>query len=290
MIKAIKNHPLTTFYILAFALSWCIKIPVSISVTDNILFRLLSSFFPAIAALVTAAIIAGRQGVGDLLRQASRLRVSPIWYLAALVIPIVLSLLALVLVVPFGETFPAFDVPGIKFLPELFLAIFFDLGEELGWRGFALPRLQGRFNPVVAGLIVGLLWWAWHLPEVLAGPASGLSLQQDISRELRDLVQDLAISILMTWIYNGTGKSVFLATLFHISTSLLAQFLVLPHTFNITPSDILFSVLLWIAAAAVILLTRPAPLAYKISETSGAAAPFANNPSDTVIGGVNNDA
>src|SRR5579883_1475698 len=289
MIKAIKSHPIATFYILAFALSWYIKIPVSISDTDNVLFRLLSSFFPAIAALVTAAIIAGRRGVGDLLRQVSRLRVSPLWYLAALVIPIVLSLLALVLAVPFGETFPAFDFPGIKFLPELLLAIFFDLGEELGWRGFALPRLQGRFNPVVAGLIIGLLWWAWHLPEALAGPASGLSLQQDISREIRDLVQDLAISILMTWIYNGTGKSVFLATLFHISTSLLAQFLVLPHTFNITPSDILFSVLLWIAAAAVILLTRPTPLAYKISETSGAAAPFANNPSDTVIGGVNNN-
>jgi membrane protease YdiL (CAAX protease family) len=284
MVKSLKAHPVITFYILAFVLAWCIKVPVSLSNTNNILFRLLPSFFPAIAALITAAIIAGKHGVGDLLKQAGKLRVSPVWYLIALVGPMALNLLALVLAVPFGEPFPGIAFAGIRLLPVFLIATFSGLGEELGWRGFALPRLQDRFNPVVASLIVGLLWWAWHLPDALTGPARGLSLQQDISLELRDLVQDLAISILMAWIYNGTNRSVLLATLFHVGIGLLQEFLAIPNTPHVSVMDILLSVALWIAAVTVVLASRRAPLAYRQSETPETAALLANNSSDTAIG------
>src|SRR5690349_2317672 len=136
MIKILNKHPVVIFYILAFVLSWCIKIPVAISDTNNVLFRFLPSLFPAIAALITAA-IAGKRGVGDLLRQAGKLRVSPVWYLIALIGPMVLNLLALVLAVPFGAPFPGFAFVGIRLLPAFLLVTFFGLGEELGWRGFA---------------------------------------------------------------------------------------------------------------------------------------------------------
>lgn len=281
MLKSLRNHPVIVFYVLAFILAWCIKIPVALSHTDNIVFRLLPSFFPAVAALIAAAFVAGRRGVGDLWRQVSKLRVSPVWYLIALVGPMMLNLLALVLAIPFGEAFPTFDFPGISLLPVVVVVTFFALGEELGWRGFALLRLQGRFNPLTASLIVGLLWWAWHLPEALTGPAAGLSLQQSISLEVRDLVQDVAMSILMTWIYNGTGRSVFLVALFHIGIGLLGEFLIIPNTPNLSPVDILFSVLLCLAAAVVVLMTRPASLAYRKPEAPETPASLAGGPSGT---------
>lgn len=273
MFKTLKNHPLVTFYVLAFALAWCIKIPVVLSNTDNIVLRLLPSFFPAIAALVTAAIIAGRRGVGDVLRQVGKLRVSPIWYLIALIGPMVLNLLAIVLALPFGEAFPKFTFPGIRLLPVILVATFFALGEELGWRGFALPRLQGRFNALIASLIIGLLWWAWHLPEALGGPAAGLSLQQSIGREFRDLLLDVAASILITWIYNSTGGSVLLATLFHVGLGLLAQFLPIPNAPNVSLVDILFIVILCSAAAIIVLRTGPAYLTQKKPGVPGVPVP-----------------
>lgn len=277
MMKSLKNHPLILFYLLAFSLAWCIKIPVVLSNTDNILLRLLPSFFPAMAALVTAAVLAGRRGIGDLLRQAGKLRVPPVWYLIALAGPITLNLLAVVLAIPFGDAFPRFDFPGIRLLPVIVVATFFALGEELGWRGFALPRLQSRSNTLVASLTVGMLWWAWHLPEALTGPGTGLSLQQIASLELRDLILDVAVSILMTWIYNNTGRSALLVALFHVSIGLLGEFLVIPNTPNVSLVDILLNVLLCIAAAIVMLATKPDHLA---RNKPGTSTPLADNSYD----------
>ena len=193
--------------------------------------------------------------------------------------PLVLNLLAVVLAIPFGEAFPRFVFPGIRVLPVIVAATIFALGEELGWRGFALPGLQSRFNALVASLIVGLLWWAWHLPEALAGPATGLSLQQIVSLELRDLILNVAASIVMTWIYNRTGRSVLLVALFHVSIGLLGEFLAIPNTPNVSVANILLNVLLCIAAAIVVLVTKPDSPASKKSET---IAPLTDNAHDVL--------
>ena len=192
MSKTLKAHPLVGFYILTFVLAWCIKIPVVVSHTRDVLLRLLPSLFPAIAAFAVATVIGGRRAVENLLAQASKLRVSPAWYAIALAGPLALNLLALILAMPFGTGFPKPDFAGIRVLPVILLATFFALGEEIGWRGFALPRLQERFSPLAASLIVGTLWWAWHLPEALSGPGAGLSVPQISGLKLQDLVLDLA--------------------------------------------------------------------------------------------------
>ncbi len=253
MSKYICDHPLIIFYILAFALAWSIKIPAGLSGTDNILFRLLPSFFPAVAALVTAGVMAGGRGVRDLLSQVGKLRVSPLWYLLALAGPVALNLLPLILALPFGNAFPKFDFAGIRIVLVVLVATFFALGEELGWRGFALPRLQTRFGFLAASLVVGTLWWAWHLPEALSGPGAGISPAQTIGPESQDLVFDVAVSIVMTWVYNSTGGSVFLVALFHVGTGLLGAFFALPSTPNTSIVSLLLNVLPWIAAAILLL-------------------------------------
>jgi uncharacterized protein len=84
------------------------------------------------------------------------------------------------------------------------------LGEELGWRGYALPRLLERLSPLVASLIVGVVWWLWHLPTfVIAGTPQ---FRQPV---VAFLIMTTAYSILMSWTFLHTRGSVLIATLFH---------------------------------------------------------------------------
>jgi membrane protease YdiL (CAAX protease family) len=174
----------------------------------------------------------------------------------ALAGPMALNLLAVITATLFGRPYPKVDLPSIRVVPVILLATFFALGEELGWRGFALPRLQARFGALVASLMVGLLWWAWHLPEILAGPSQGLSPQQIASLEFRDLAIDLAASILMAWVYNNTRGSLFLVALFHVGIGLLSEFVTLPSASSLTFIDIVLTAGLWLIAAILIQIPR----------------------------------
>ena len=97
----------------------------------------------------------------------------------------------------------------------LILALTDGLGEELGWRGYLLPRLLIRHRAFAASLILGLYWWLWHLPSVwtAGGPMEG----QPPWLLLADL---LAKSLLFTYVFLGTQGSVLLAILLHASTNL----------------------------------------------------------------------
>src|SRR3712207_6537622 len=89
------------------------------------------------------------------------------------------------------------------------------MGEELGWRGYALPRLLARRSALAASLILGLLWGLWHLPTfyVLGAPQHGLPISAF-------LLLTMAYSVLFTWIYLHTRGSVLIATLFHSAINL----------------------------------------------------------------------
>jgi membrane protease YdiL (CAAX protease family) len=90
----------------------------------------------------------------------------------------------------------------------LYIAIFTGMGEEPGWRGFALPRLQDRHGPLLATAVLAVVWASWHLPNVLFGGWTGLSFSLW-------LVQTLASAFIYTWVYNRTGGSILLAALLH---------------------------------------------------------------------------
>jgi uncharacterized protein len=114
---------------------------------------------------------------------------------------------------------PALREGSYVFLPLflMVLALTDGLGEELAWRGFALPRLLSAHNALVASLIVGALWALWHLPLVWT---EGAPLhQQPVWLLLSDLT---AKSIVFTWVFLHTRGSVLLAVLFHASTNLFA--------------------------------------------------------------------
>ena len=98
------------------------------------------------------------------------------------------------------------------FLPSVIMGLIIpSIGEEPGWRGFALPRLQTQFGPVLGTLILGVLWAGWHLPGYLGGwmQAQPLAL----------LVSSVAFSIVMTWVYNNTRGSLLLMIVLHASSN-----------------------------------------------------------------------
>jgi membrane protease YdiL (CAAX protease family) len=200
---AVRRHPLIAFFALAYAFAWSLSWLTSVSLA----FGFLALFGPAVAALIVAALADGRAGVGDLFRRLAIWRVAPGWYAVALGLPALLSLLVVGLGILLGA--PA----QVRFsdLSPLTLTLFvLVIGEELGWRGFALPRLQARFGALGASLLLGLLWAAWHLPNQFI---PGLEVYGYGFPAFTAYV--VAMTVLFTWLANHTRESVLLAWLFH---------------------------------------------------------------------------
>ncbi|HEX6302758.1 MAG TPA: CPBP family intramembrane glutamic endopeptidase [Anaerolineales bacterium] len=185
---------------------------------------LIAGYGPALAAIIVAGLAQGRPGLRRLFAGLARWRVGLRWYLAALLIPPAIQFSALGLHLIFsGQPFRLagsaqlpFGSDGLPLWGQvlMLLAIFilgFDgLGEELGWRGYALPRLQEKRSPLISSLILGVFWALWHLPYMLSA-GSALAGRPFILFFLNVLAQ----SILYTWLYNSTGGSTLLAILFH---------------------------------------------------------------------------
>ena len=166
-------------------------------------------FGPSIAGVMVTLVISGKAGVRDLFQRAVRWRVGILWWVTALFLPGLLTLIGVFINVALGGKMPGFAF----FRQEWYLApVFFlmtivggPLGEEFGWRGFALPKLQGKWGPLIGTLALGLVWGLWHLPEFLR---SG-SLHNEIGLALLPVyvAGSLALSIFMTWVYNRTRGS-----------------------------------------------------------------------------------
>jgi membrane protease YdiL (CAAX protease family) len=131
------------------------------------------------------------------------------------------------------------------------------MGKELGWRGFDLPPLRGKWNALVASILLGLVWGVWHLPKFLI-------VSDPIAEQffLWFLLGIVAEAILFTWVYNNTGGSLLLALLFHTSINITYLFL--------APADanpLLSLILVWALVAVVVAYAGPAHLSRQATGT-----------------------
>lgn len=214
IISYVKQHALAAFVILTFAAFWVL---LPLAAFSPALPVFIGTFMPALAALLVCGITEGRSGVKNLLSRLTIWQVGILWYAAALGIPVLVGLLSLFFAVTLGSA----DAANLGAV-SLFTASFFlfAIGEELGWRGFALPRLLEQFSPFVASLLLGAIWFAWHLPLFLPGMMfDGVPL-------LPAGLVFLVISILYTWIFQHTNGSVLLAILLHGSSNATGIFYV----------------------------------------------------------------
>jgi uncharacterized protein len=224
-----KKYPVTWFYILAFGISWLGMIAVvlasrGIAPFYRPYFLFLSIFYavgPALAAVVVSQVASGKTGVQDLLKGLIRWRVRAIWYIVAVLGPVVPLIAAQVVTKLLGLSV-TIALPPVVLSPYVILGVTVNFlahtCEEVGWRGFALPHLQKRHNALHATLIVGMLWGLWHLPLVfLAGSMSEYPLLWFISIA--------ADAFIYTWIYNSTKGSILLVALFHGSGNIVGAFI-----------------------------------------------------------------
>ena len=246
----VKRHDLAVFLILAFALSWSIW-PLTLLNSESVP---MIPYGPFIAVFIVLALTRGWAGVRDLLASIVRWRVGLHWYAVALVFPVAITLVALYLNVLFGGTTPtAADFAGWYTLPLIFLTttlIKGPLTEEPGWRGFLLPRLQSNYTPLVASMIVGVIWASWHLPLLLSDPTGQRPALQFI-------VLMVAQSVVLTWVYNGTRGSVLLVILMHGASNSFVSFMA-PVVLDSPVYGVfwwLLALLWWVVALAAIALT-----------------------------------
>ncbi|HEX2742369.1 MAG TPA: CPBP family intramembrane glutamic endopeptidase [Rubrobacter sp.] len=257
MVQLLRRHPLMTFFVLAFCITWVVWIPRAAGAQLGVLGQLWT-WVPAIAALIAAALTGGGAAVRDLGARLVRWRVGWQWYVVTLVGPAVFTLSVAGVYVLLGGSWATAAPPALRegalfLLPLLLLALALTdgLGEELAWRGFALPRLLLRHKALAASLILGVFWGLWHLPLVWTEGAT--MYQQPIWLFFVDI---LAKSVLFTWVFLHTRGSVLLAMLLHASTNM---FIVSP---NLTTSGDMTLLLIaaaakWLLVGAVIVVAGP---------------------------------
>jgi len=243
-----RSRSLISFFVLAYTLTWLCWLPIAAARAGW--FRLpvpedrladLGQFGPLISALLFTLRERGTAGLKLLIRAALRWRMNPLWLLVALFFP-PLSYLAALQFHSWWTTDPPVPLP--KVTAEALLLTFpfvlvtgGPLGEEIGWRGFALPRLQQRWTPLLASLVLGVLWAGWHLPLwwIARVPTSfGWYLASMIP-----------LCFVLTCVFNRSGGSILAAMLFH--ASLNTGFLHLPIALAYRE----WALLLWLVALAL---------------------------------------
>jgi membrane protease YdiL (CAAX protease family) len=201
---------------------------------------LVATITPTLVAIALSGVEHGWRGIGDLLRQGTRWRFGIGWYaLAVLLIPLVWAV-ALVTGLLVGAGAPEVHLD--------FLIPIAAIGEEFGWRGYALPRVQPRIGPLPASLLIGVVWAAWHLPYFAFPEIHPLPLLIDFSLFAIVIVSE---SVLATWIYNSTSQSVLATTVFHHSIHLASVIPVIPGVVG----TLIFALVHAAAAAAAVLVS-----------------------------------
>lgn len=225
----VHRAPLGVFFVLAYAISWAFILPWSVSEssvglgilpytlpdTFGIAMFVLAPLGPALAAIFVTAVIEGWAGVRRLLGRIKRWRVDLRWYVVALfgfMFAYVAGYVALLGAAPLTALLENWPLFFTVFLPLVILGIFIpSIGEEPGWRGFALPRLQDRYGPIWGTLVLGTLVGLYHLPAFFTPFLGPITFYGFVAFVLTAI----AGTFIYTWVFNGTGGSLLIVILLH---------------------------------------------------------------------------
>ena len=234
LAKFTRQHPLITFFCLAYAISWVLGVPAAIYPGWPGVLSFLTVFGPAVAAIIVAGLVEGEDGVRQLLSPLKKWRVGIHWYMIVLLGPSAMMISSVYLYRLITkesgilESVRISSILGSHFvgLSIIFIYQFFFIwGEEIGWRGYALPRLQTRYHPILASVILGIIWGLWHLPSFwIEG-----SVHQSMSLPFFVLAS-VGYSILYTWIYNGSRGSLLLMCMLHAANNTTVSYTMLFFT------------------------------------------------------------
>jgi uncharacterized protein len=257
----IKRHPVLSYFVLAFAISWGGILPIiggvgAIPGTAEQTTKLFPAVYlvtvagPSLAGLLLTGLTGGWTGFRELGSRLLKWRVGARWYAVALLttpLTVMATLLSLSLISP--EFLPGFLTTSVKasMLQFGFVAsvgLLTGLLEELGWTGFAIPRLLGRHGVLATGLFVGLLWGAWHFLSNIwgSGTSSGVPLALFMPAILFSFLPPYRM--LMVWVYDRT-ESLLVAILMHAS---LVAFWIISTPVGMVGVPLVTWYLVWAAA------------------------------------------
>lgn len=218
-----------TFLILTFLWSWTNWIiglnQLSEGINQESIEKLLIFFFvgvygPTIGGIFTELFFNGLRGVFELIKKLIIWRVSFKYYLYIILLPLIFVIIGIGLYSQFIGEIGDFDKMAFLSIPIVLWAGFYagPLGEELGWRGFLLPELQKRFSNLKSAIIIGFIWFVWHIPLWWA-PFGTLVSGEPISfiPVLTYFIMLMCLSIIITWLVINSKGSVLIAILFHLS-------------------------------------------------------------------------
>jgi uncharacterized protein len=230
----LARYPLGCFFVMAYAFTWIVIAPWTLGATGAGLLPvdlpplatglLLAAGIlagPTLSAIIVTAATEGRAGVRRLLGRLLLWRVGARWYLFALLGVPLIMLIGFVVYAMAPPDLGALGGPAYALLYVLGFVLTMLLGgpllEEIGWRGFALPRLQRRFGPAVAALVLGVLWALWHLPQFLVPTWAASSGGGGVSGIALFVLAAVAFSVVLSWVFNNTRAGLLLVVLVHTS-------------------------------------------------------------------------
>jgi membrane protease YdiL (CAAX protease family) len=270
MSTFVKKYPAISMFVLAELIGGALIAPIAAGmVPADSMFFLLAAFSASLAGIILTAIVSGKAGLRKLFRRLLVWRVGIGWWVIAL-FAVAFIYLGGMFLVSFYEGL-VLDLshvgPIYMIIPLLIFATLTHggLGEELGWRGFLLPRLQARYSALVSSIIIGIMWGLWHLPLFLI---EGIPFYYEIGQAYGVIPAVLGIaffltvpwSILLTWMHNNTQGSLLLVSVFHGAEAWKEYFL---NPDILAASEIGFSAILTVTAIVVVLTSGAKNLSRK---------------------------
>ncbi|NOW96201.1 CPBP family intramembrane glutamic endopeptidase [Mucilaginibacter sp. SG564] len=215
----ITKYPVAAFIILTFGISFLIGFPLKLFILNqlfrgqelglNYYSKIFIVFGPALAAIIVTAVTSGKAGITALIGQLKPNPKHLIWWLA---LPVAGTLLTVLAFIPQGVTAPEMiNLIGKNwgfFLAHLVLTtLMIGIGEELGWRGWLLPKLSETRTLTSATLIVFIIWALWHFPLLLSGYKVAIPF----------VIINLSMSVIFTWIWQRVNGNIFVLAIAHAS-------------------------------------------------------------------------
>ena len=265
----VSRRPVLAFYVMAFAISWggfVLVVGPGGFASDS--WQAEGVFLPAVIVMLAGPCVAGLLSIGlaggpagfrDMLARLATWRVNAGWYAMAL---LPAPILAAAVLLALSLTSPIFtaDRKWAVLLPGI-VAGLTTICEEIGWTGFAVPRLRMRFSVLATGLIAGVLWGTWHLLQqiFISGTYAG-TIPRAVSLPLGFLsavAMLTAYRVLMVWVYDRT-RSLLVTTLMHASLTTNTIFIFTPEATGTAFLNYqwLFAAAVWVVVAVVALANR----------------------------------
>lgn len=254
IIEHIKKHEILSFIFITYLCSWSIWgilyssyigiINKSLHDEHVTLFITLGLFMPSTMSIILTGCLYKRKGLKQLLIRLTNWKFNPIYYIIAICYMSAMFYVAFLICSFSGDNLKINFYKNpiiILFYAILQLVLGGPLGEEIGWRGFLLPRLQRKLSPFQASLVIGIVWACWHLPLFFIASTAQYGTSFKVF-----LIATIGYAIAITWVFNRTNGSLIFPLLFHtaINTTLEMIYGVMKvissHVYTIAIAELIF--------------------------------------------------